>query len=104
MARVPKKAHTKKLCNLHKKHGGMYTTRNTKDCRKYEKNGLEKANYHAAKKDGMKPNHAKNSFVQMSKKLEELEKAIKKQCAPNQRNVVETITISTQNRELGWVA
>ncbi len=31
-ARVPKKACPKKHCNLCKKHGGTYTTHNTKDC------------------------------------------------------------------------
>jgi hypothetical protein len=38
--RVPKKAQTKKHCNLCKKHGGAHTTHNTRDCRKYEKDRL----------------------------------------------------------------
>jgi hypothetical protein len=40
----------------------------------------KKANFHAAKKGRKKSNPAKNSFAQMSKKLEKLEKAIKKKC------------------------
>ncbi len=52
-----------------------------RDCCKYEKDGSEKANIHVAKKGKKKPNHAKQSFAQMSKKLEKLEKAIKKQSA-----------------------
>jgi hypothetical protein len=54
-ARVPKKACTKKHCNLCKKHGGAHTTHNTRDCCKYEKHRSEKANFHAAKKGGKKP-------------------------------------------------
>jgi hypothetical protein len=56
---------------------------NMKDCCKYVKGGLEKANFRAAKKGGKKPNPTKNSFSQMSNKLEKLEKE-----APNQRNVI----------------
>ena len=40
-ARVPKKACAKKHCNLCKKHGGAYTTHNTRDCRWFEKDGTE---------------------------------------------------------------
>jgi hypothetical protein len=40
-ARVPKKARTKKHCNLCKKHGGAYTTHNTGDCRRFEKEGTK---------------------------------------------------------------
>jgi hypothetical protein len=51
---------------------------NTNDCCKYTKDGSEKANFHTAKKGRKKPNPAKNSFAQMNKKLEYLEKGIKK--------------------------
>jgi hypothetical protein len=37
-----------------------------------------KANFHAAKKAGKKPNPAKQSFAQLSKKLDRLEKTLKK--------------------------
>ncbi len=77
-ARVPKKAHTEKHCNLCKKHGSTYTTHNTRDCRWFEKDGTEKFNFHAAKRGGKKPNPTKQSFVQLSKKLDKLEKVIKK--------------------------
>jgi hypothetical protein len=36
-ARVPKKVHFEKHSNLCKRHGGAYTTHNTKDCCRYEK-------------------------------------------------------------------
>ena len=54
--RVPKKARTKKLCDLCKKHGGACTMHNTRDCRRFEKNGTEKFDFHAAKKGGKNSN------------------------------------------------
>jgi hypothetical protein len=50
MARVPKKVHFEKHCNLCKKHGGAYTMHNTRDCCRFKKDGKEKSNFHAAKK------------------------------------------------------
>ncbi len=78
MLRVPMKVHFKKSCELCKKHGGMHTTYATKDCRKYKKDGTLKANFHAAKKAGKKPKSAKQLLAQLSKKLDHLEKALKK--------------------------
>ncbi len=80
-ARVPKKACIKKQCNLCKKHWGAYITHNMRDCRKYEKDGSEKANFCSTMKGRKKPNPATNSFAQTSEKLEKLKKAIKKQSA-----------------------
>jgi hypothetical protein len=87
---------------LQKPWGCIYYAQHERCC-KYEKDRSEKANFCATKKSRKKPNPTKNSFAQMSKKLEKLEKAIKNN-VPNQRNVVEMIEIPTQNRELGWVA
>ncbi len=53
--RVPKKACTKKHCNLCKKHGGARTTHNTRDCSKYEKDGSEKANSVPPRKEERNP-------------------------------------------------
>ncbi len=103
-ARVPKQACNKKHCDLHEKHGGTHSMHNIRDCHQYEKDGSEKANFSAAKKGGKKPNHAKNSFVQMSEKLERLKKAVKKQTAKPTKKVIEMTAIPTGNRELGWVA
>ncbi len=50
----------------------------TKDCCRYEKDRMVKANFHAAKKAGKKPNPAKQSFAQLSKKLDKLENTLKK--------------------------
>jgi hypothetical protein len=36
-ARVPKKVRFEKNCNLCKKHGGAYTTHNTRDCHRFQK-------------------------------------------------------------------
>jgi hypothetical protein len=76
--RVPKKVPTEKHCNLWKKHGGVCTMHNTRNCRRFEKDGTEKSDFRAAKKDGKKPNPTKQSFAQLSEKLDKLEKVIKK--------------------------
>jgi hypothetical protein len=71
-----KQAHKKlcfeKICELCKKHGGAHTTQATKDCSRYKNNGTVKADFHTAKKAGKKPNPAKQSFAQLSKKLDKL--------------------------------
>ncbi len=76
--RLPKKVHTEKYCDLYKKHGGAYTMHNTCNCHRFEKDGTEKSDFCAAKRGGKKPNSTKQSFAQLSKKLEKLEKLIKK--------------------------
>jgi hypothetical protein len=45
MVRVPKKDCFKKHCDLCKKHGGAYTTHNTCDCCRFEKDGKEKSDF-----------------------------------------------------------
>jgi hypothetical protein len=50
----------------------------TKDCRRYKKDGMVKADFCAAKKAGKKPNPSKQSFAQLSKKLDKMEKTLKK--------------------------
>jgi hypothetical protein len=74
---VPKKLRTEKHCDLCKKHGGTYTMHNTRDCCCYEKDGTEKSNFGTAKK-GKKNNPTRQSFAQLSKKLDKLEKVLKK--------------------------
>ncbi len=73
-----KKVRFEKSCKLCKKYGGAHTTHATKDCCKYEKDGIAKADFHTAKKAGKKPNPAKQLFAQLSKKLDKLEKTLKK--------------------------
>jgi hypothetical protein len=75
---VLKKACTEKRCNLCKKHGGAYTTHNTRDCCKYEKDGEETYGFCTSKKGGKKPDPAKQNCAQLSKKLDKFEKALKK--------------------------
>jgi hypothetical protein len=76
--RVSKKVHFKKHCKQCKKHGGTHTMHAPKDCRKYEKDGSVIANFYDAKKIGKKPNAAKQSFTQLSDKLDKLKKSLKK--------------------------
>jgi hypothetical protein len=78
MARVPKKACTKKHCYLCKRHGGMHTSHNTRDCHKYDKARKEESNFCATKKGRKKPKPTRQNFAQLSKKSGRLEKALKK--------------------------
>jgi len=77
--RVPKKACTEKHCNLCKKHGvTQHTTHNTHGCQRFEKDGMEKADFRAVKKGGKKPSPTMQSFAQLRDKLDKLEKVLKK--------------------------
>ncbi len=49
-AMVPRKVSFEKHCNLCKKLGGAYTTHNTWDCHRFEKDGKEKSIFRATKK------------------------------------------------------
>jgi hypothetical protein len=51
---------------------------NTRNCRHFEKDGTKKSDFRAAKKGGKKPSPTKQSFAQLSKKLDKLEKVLKK--------------------------
>jgi hypothetical protein len=78
MVRVPKKVRFEKHCDLCKKHGGAYTTHNTCDCCRFEKDGKEKSNFCTAKKGGKKGNPINQNFAQLTEKIKKLEKALKK--------------------------
>jgi hypothetical protein len=78
-ARVPKKVPFRSIATcVRSMGGGAYTMHNTKDCRRYEKEGKEKANIRAAKRAAKKPNPTRQNFAQLSKKLDKLEKTLKK--------------------------
>ncbi len=76
--RVPKKVRFDKHCDLCKKHGGAYTTHNTRECRRFKKDGKEKSDFCTAKKGGKKGNPVNHNFAQLTKKIKKLEKALKK--------------------------
>jgi hypothetical protein len=76
--RVPKKVRFEQHCDLCKKHGGAYTTRNTCECCRFEKDGKEKSDFRAAKKGGKKSSPVNHNFAQLTKKIKKLEKALKK--------------------------
>jgi hypothetical protein len=77
-AKLPKKVYFEKHWDLCKKHGGAYTTHNTCDCCRFENDGKEKPNFCATKKGGKKANPVNQNFVQLTKKIKKLEKALKK--------------------------
>ena len=81
MFQVPKKVHFEKFekhCKLCKKHGGTHTTHNTHDSSRYEKDGTKKSSFHTAKKGGKKNYPVNQNFVQLTKKIIKLEKALMK--------------------------
>ncbi len=75
---APKKVRFEWSYELCKTHGGAHTTHATKDCHRYKKDGTVKANFCTAKKAAKKHNPAKQLFAQLSKKLDKLEKTLKK--------------------------
>jgi hypothetical protein len=77
-AKAPKNVHFEKYCDLCKKHGGAYTTHNTRNCRRFEKDGKEKSDFGAAKKGRKKANPVNQNFSQLTKKIKKLEKALNK--------------------------
>ncbi len=50
----------------------------TRDCCRFEKDGTEKSSFRAAKKDGKKSNPINQNFAQLTKRIDKLEKALKK--------------------------
>ena len=78
--RIPKKARQdKKHCQLCHEHGGAYTTHNTAECRKYEKDGTFKNK--SAKKpssNGSGSGKGKTNFAQLTERCDKLEKQLKK--------------------------
>ncbi len=76
--RVPKKVCFEKHCDLCKKHRGTFTTHNTHECHRFEKDGKEKSNFRIAKKGGKKNYPVNHNFAQLTEKIEKLEKALKK--------------------------
>jgi hypothetical protein len=106
MVRVPKKVCFEKFekhCELCKKHGGAHTTHNTRDCRRYKKDGTEKSSYHAAKKGGRKNYPVNQNFAQLTEKIDKLKKALKKSRKKGKKRRYEDSN-SNSDRELGRVA
>ncbi len=89
LARVPKKVHFEKHCDLFKKHGGAHTTHNTRDCHRFKKDEKEKSNFRAIKKGGYKSNPVNQNFAQLTDKTEKLEKALTKSGKKGQKHLYE---------------
>jgi hypothetical protein len=64
---------------------------------------MAKADFCAAKKAGKKPNPAKQSFAQLSKKLDKLEKTLKEASHKSKKRQSDNSDLIA-NRKLGWVA
>ena len=83
---IPKKSCKEaKHCVLCKKHGGMQNTHNTRECRKYEKDGTPKRAFAGKSTQQQRnpcnrnaPRESNNSYVQLFVKIAKLEKSNKK--------------------------
>ena len=51
---------------------------NTRECRKFEKDGKEKSDFCTTKKGSKKNYSVKNNFAQLTEKIEKLKKALNK--------------------------
>jgi hypothetical protein len=103
MNRVLKKVCFEKHCNLCKKHGGTYTTHNTRECCRFEKDRKEKANFRTAKKGGKKSNPVNHIFAQLTEKIKKLKKALKKPGKKGKKPHYKHSDLDS-NRDLGRVA
>jgi hypothetical protein len=57
----------------------------TGECCKYEKDGTEKSSFHAAKKGKKKSYPVNQNFTHLTKKINKLEKALKKSSKKGQK-------------------
>jgi hypothetical protein len=67
-----KKHRFEKHCNLCKKHGGAHNMHNTRDCRRFKKDGKEKSIFRAGRKGGHKGNPVNQNFAQLTDKIKSL--------------------------------
>jgi hypothetical protein len=79
--RVPKKARTKKFCQMCKNHGGAYQTHNTSECHRYDKDCKPLSATGGMPFDKYKPNKkhgGEKRLVYMTAMLEAIQKGQKK--------------------------
>jgi hypothetical protein len=69
---------------------------NTCDCHRFEKDGKEKSDFRTAKKGGKKANPVNQNFAQLTKKIEKLEKALKKSGKKGQKRCYEDSNSSSE--------
>ena len=74
-----KKKKPDKKCALCEKHGGKYTTHNTGDCRKYEKDGTPKSGFKkTGKSDSKSVKKDRLSFQAFLERLDKIDTKLKK--------------------------
>jgi hypothetical protein len=99
----PRKSNLRKIATCVRNMGAHIPLTRLVNVISMRKTKLKKSSFRATKKGG-KTNYPMNqNFVQLTKKIEKLEKALKKS-GKKARNAVMRIAILTLNRELGWVA
>jgi hypothetical protein len=95
---IYKKVRFMKFCELSKKHGGAHTTHTTKDCCRYKKYGMVKANFCTTNKAGKKPNPAKQSLPSQARNWTSWRRLFRKLLL-SLRNAAGTIEILIANRK-----
>ena len=80
---IPKRCRTEKYYSGCKKHGGAHTTHNITDGQKYDSNGTLKKSFKGKTPTGTshgpkRPTQGGSSFVQLSAKINKIEKSNKK--------------------------
>ncbi len=75
---------------------------NTCDCRRFEKTERKNFGFRIAKKGGKKPNPVRQSFAQLSGKLDKLEKVMKKKDTKKQKRRSNDSN-SDSKQGIGWV-
>eukprot|EP00804_Cyclotella_cryptica_P024101 CCRYP_007318-RA/>CCRYP_007318-RA protein AED:0.41 eAED:0.41 QI:0/-1/0/1/-1/1/1/0/96 len=72
-------ARVEKNCELCKKHGGMHTTHNTAECRRYNKDGTPtRGTCGQAARESHKDSRPKKSYAHVLACMEKLEKSLEK--------------------------
>jgi hypothetical protein len=66
--------------------GARIPRTNTRDCCRFEKDGKEKSDFRTFKKGGKKGIPVNHNFAQLTKKIEKLEKALKKSTKKGQKH------------------
>ncbi len=101
---APKKVHfERRSCELCKKHGGAHTTHATKDCRRYEKDGMVKANSVLPRRQVRNPIQQNSHSPSWARNRTNWRRLLRK-LPISLRIATGTIAILIANRKLGRVA
>lgn len=76
--RTSKKARTEKFCQLCKDNGGAHKTHNTKECRKYDRDGTLKSSFKGKGGNGKVSGETLKNYASLKAEISTLKKEVKK--------------------------